>query len=67
MFQTEIVKNIKTHFTFNNFSPKIVPFTRERGKIWYNQTDHTWQYGAEKKRFACRINKARVQKHTHNI
>jgi len=26
MFQTKVVEKIKTHFVFNNFSPKIVPF-----------------------------------------
>jgi len=26
------------------FFPKIVPFVRWCGKIWYSQTDHGWQY-----------------------
>jgi len=28
MIQTEFVEKIKTHFIFNNFSTKIVPFMR---------------------------------------
>jgi len=28
MFQTKGVEKIKTHFTYNNFFPKIVPFMR---------------------------------------
>jgi len=28
MFQTNVVKKIKTHFIFNNFVSKIVPFMR---------------------------------------
>ena len=34
IFQTEIWEKIKTHFMFNNFFPKIIPFTRLCGKIW---------------------------------
>jgi hypothetical protein len=28
MFQTKFVEKNKTHFTLNNFTPKIVPFMR---------------------------------------
>jgi hypothetical protein len=24
--------------------PKIMPFMRKCGKIWWNQTSHRWQY-----------------------
>jgi hypothetical protein len=34
----------EAHFMFNNFFPKIVPFMRQCGKIWYSQTGHRWQY-----------------------
>jgi len=34
MFQTKVVRKIKTHFIFNNVFPKIVSFTRKCGKIW---------------------------------
>ena len=34
MFQTNIVKKIKTHSVFNNFFPKIVPFMRQCGKFY---------------------------------
>jgi len=33
MFQTKVAKEIKnTHFVFENFSPKILPFVGECGK-----------------------------------
>jgi hypothetical protein len=32
-----------THFMFYNSFPKIVPFMRCCGKIWYSQTGHRWQ------------------------
>jgi len=35
-----------THFMFNNFFPKVVPFMRQCGKTWKNQTGHIRQNGA---------------------
>ena len=32
-----------THLVFNNLFPNIVPFMRDCGKIWENQTRHIWQ------------------------
>lgn len=54
---------------FITFFSTIVPFMRERGKIWQNQTGHmtTIQRGAEKARFACRLTKARIRTHAGNI
>jgi hypothetical protein len=37
-------ENQNTHFMFNSFFPKIVPFMRQCGKIWYSRTGHRWQY-----------------------
>jgi len=35
MFQTKVTEEIKnTHFVFENFPPKIVPFVVKCGKIW---------------------------------
>jgi len=39
-------ENQNTHFMFNNFFPKIVPFLRKYGKMCSSQTGHTRQYGA---------------------
>jgi hypothetical protein len=36
-----------------------------KNKVEPNRPQMTIKYGAEKKRFACRINKARTQTHTH--
>jgi hypothetical protein len=38
-------ENKNTHFMFNNFFPKIVPFMRCR-EIWWKLRGHKWQYGA---------------------
>jgi hypothetical protein len=35
-------KHILCLITF--FPPKIVPFVRQCGQIWWSQTDHRWQY-----------------------
>jgi hypothetical protein len=35
-----IAEKIKTYFVFKNFLPKIMPFMRQYGKIWYSQTGH---------------------------
>jgi len=37
-------ENQNTHFTFHNSLPKIVPFMRQCGKIWYSWTGHRWWY-----------------------
>ena len=40
-------ENQNTHFVFNNSPlppPKIVPFVRKCGKIWYSRAGHRWQY-----------------------
>jgi hypothetical protein len=44
----------KTRFVFNNMFPKIVPFMRLCGKIWWSQRGHGLQYSAARKnmRFA---------------
>jgi hypothetical protein len=61
----KVIEKIKTHFLFNNYFPKIVPFMR-MWKIWYNETDHRWQYNAARKDVICLpITKARIQIHTH--
>jgi len=42
---TSCAENQETHFIFSNFfPPKIAPFGRKCGKIWYSQTDHRWQH-----------------------
>jgi hypothetical protein len=33
-----------THFAFNNVLPKILPFIRQCGKMWWGQRGHTRQY-----------------------
>jgi hypothetical protein len=33
MFPTKVVK--KTHLRFSNILPEVVPFMRQRGKVWY--------------------------------
>jgi len=39
IFGKRCTENQNTHFMFNKvFFPKIVPFMRERGKIWYSRT-----------------------------
>jgi len=39
-------ENQNTHFVFSNFfPPKIVPFMRQCGEVWYSGTGHRWQYG----------------------
>jgi hypothetical protein len=65
MFQTKFVEKIKTHFMLHNFVPKIVPFEI----MWKNmvQPDRPQMaicYGAEKMRFACRITKTIIDRHT---
>jgi hypothetical protein len=40
----KLVEKIKTHFMLNNLFPKIMPFMRWCGKIWYSQTGYRWQY-----------------------
>jgi len=32
-----------THFVRDIFFPKILPFMRKCGKMWYSQTGHRWQ------------------------
>ena len=45
MFQTKVVQKIKTYFfIFYNWFPKVVPFMRECGKIWWSQWGRRWQY-----------------------
>ena len=41
---TSCRENHNTYFTFSNFFfPKIVPFMRYCGKIWWSQRGHRWQ------------------------
>ena len=41
MFWAKVVDKIKTHILCSvTFFPKIVPFMRERGKIWWGQRGH---------------------------
>jgi hypothetical protein len=57
-------ENQNTHFMFNNFfSPKIVPFMRQYGKILYSQAGHRRQYGA------CALHAwyLRLQTHSQNM
>ena len=44
LFQATVVKNIKTH-VFRIFSPIIVPFMGQCGKIWSSRAGHRWKYG----------------------
>jgi hypothetical protein len=37
-------ENYNTYFMFNYFFPKIVPLTRQCGKIWYSDRGHRLQY-----------------------
>jgi len=39
-------ENQNTHFIFNNFFSKNVPFMRQCGKILYSRTGHAWQHDA---------------------
>jgi hypothetical protein len=34
---------------YNDYIPKIVPFMRWCGKMWYSQTGHRWQYDVQKR------------------
>jgi len=45
-FRKKGVETIKTHFVFNNYFSKLVPFMRKSGKISYSRRGHRWQYGA---------------------
>jgi hypothetical protein len=36
-------ENQNTQFMFSNIFPKVAPFMRKCGKIWYSQTGHRWQ------------------------
>ena len=48
-------EQIKTHISYSITSfPKIMPFMGCCGKMWYNQTGHTWSC-VEKMCFVCRI------------
>jgi hypothetical protein len=38
------VEKLETHFTFNKFLQKIVPFMRQCGKAWQSGTCHRLQY-----------------------
>jgi hypothetical protein len=39
----KVVKKFKTHF-LHKFFPKIVPFMKQCGKIWWSLRSHRWQY-----------------------
>ena len=39
-------ENQNARFMFNNFFPKIVPFLRQCGKIWWSRRGHKWQYNS---------------------
>ena len=56
-------ENQNTHFMFNKFLSKIVPFMRQCGKLLYSGAGHRRQYGA------CALNSGyrRQQTHTHNM
>jgi len=56
-------ENRNTHFMFNKFLSKIVPFMRQCGKLLYSGVGHRRQYGA------CAQNSGylRQQTHTHNM
>jgi hypothetical protein len=42
MFQTKVVEKLETHILYSiTFFPKIMPFMRYGGKIWYNVTNQT--------------------------
>jgi len=67
IFQTKIVEKVKTYVIFNNF------FFRK----WCHLCDNVEKYGTAKQAiddnmielmfFACRVYKARIQIHTHNV
>jgi hypothetical protein len=62
MFQTEVVEKIKTHFTFNNFFPKIEPFMT----MWNNNLEPIrprMTIGA----WALHDGYLRLQTHTHKM
>ena len=60
IFQTNVVeKRKKTHFMFNNFFPKIVPFMRYCGKILYSHGGYRWQY------YACALQAGLLRLQTH--
>jgi hypothetical protein len=40
MFETKDVEKIETHFMFNKYISKIVPFIRQCGKILYSGAGH---------------------------
>jgi len=51
------------HFMFNIlFSPKIVPFMRSCGKIWYSHAGHGWQY----KMAHCAFNAGQLRQEYRN-
>ena len=71
MFQTKLVKKIKTHIlcsvTFFFFENRAVYEIMWVEKIWSKQTGHRRQPSAEKVRFARLITKAKIQTHTQNM
>jgi hypothetical protein len=44
-------KNQNTHFVFSNFFPKVVPFMRQCGKIWWSQRGHKWRHNVAHTRY----------------
>jgi hypothetical protein len=39
-------ENQNKHFMFINSFPKIVPFVRQFGNMWYSRTGHRWRYNS---------------------
>ena len=62
MFPTKIGENIKTLFFFPE--NRAVYEVMWDNMVQPHRQQLTIQYGAEKVRFACRVTKARTQKHT---
>jgi hypothetical protein len=52
-----------THFIFNNFFSKNVPFKRKCGNIFYSRTGHTWQYDTH----ALHAGYIKLQTHAQNM
>jgi hypothetical protein len=62
IFLTKAVGKIKTHFTFNNFLSKIMPFMRKCRKMLYSWKGHRCQYNT-----ACVLRKLRNYGYKHTL